>query len=949
MDSAKQRQNAKKFISEWKGYEKGETQKFWISLLQDVLGVPQAVRLLDFEKQVIVDGQTKFIDGFIKPTKILIEQKGASVDLNKKYKQSGGAMLTPFEQAKRYATDLGKNFYPNYIVVCNFKEFHIHDMGDTNAEPVVIKMEDLPTQIHRLDFLVDVEKELSAFEQEISIEAGEIVGEIYDALHAQYKNKENPDSLKSLNKLCVRLVFCLYAEDCGLFSTHLEFHNYLRKYSADARGALIQLFKVLNTPEDKRDPYLSDDLLAFPYVNGGLFADEDLEIPKLTPEIIDLILRKASEGFDWSLISPTIFGAVFESTLNPETRRSGGMHYTSVQNIHKIIDPLFLDELKEELKVALALKVPATRNKKLEQFRVKLGGVIFLDPACGSGNFLTETYTSLRKLENEALRVLYEGQMAFGESFSPIQVHISQFYGIEINDFAVTVARTALWIAESQMMKETEDIVGQSLNFLPLKSAAHIHEGNALRMDWNEVVPASQLNYIMGNPPFVGHQNRSLSQIKDMETVFSGSNESYGKIDYVGAWFEKSAALIKGTPIRVAFVATNSLCQGESVAALWRPLLVSKKIEIIFCYETFKWTSEATDQAAVHCVIVGFQDSLCGVSYAKQIFLQDGTKKNAKSINGYLSDAPTVFINNRSKCSYTGLPKITKGSQATDDGNFFFTEEEFKLFQNKYPEDASKFCRQYFGAQEFINGKKRYCLWLEGIPESQYRHNQEITRRIKNIEEFRKKSPTLSVQKDASRASVFTQIRQPTSCYLIIPRVTSEKRRYIPVGFVSPKVICGDSNTLVPTESLLIFGMLVSNVHMAWMRTVAGRLKSDYRYSSAVYNEFPWKITLDDKHKRNIEKTAKGILDARKNYPDWSLFDLYGSSMPTELKEAHKANDRAVMRAYGFKFSMSEPEIVAELFRLYDERVKELEKEAKEMAKAEKVATSKRRKRKNAE
>ena len=487
MGSAKQRQNAKKFIKEWKGYEKGETQKFWISLLQDVLGIPQAVRLLDFEKQVVVDGQTKFIDAYIKPTKILIEQKGASIDLNKKYKQSGGAMLTPFEQAKRYAADLGKNLYPNYIVVCNFKEFQIHDMSDPNAEPVIIKLEDLPTQVYRLAFLADVEKEVTAFEQKISVEAGEIVGEIYDALLAQYANPNNPDSLKSLNKLCVRLVFCLYAEDSGLFSTHLEFHDYLRKYSADARTALIQLFKVLNTPEDKRDPYLADDLLAFPYVNGGLFADEDIEIPKITPTIVELILKKASEGFDWSLISPTIFGAVFESTLNPETRRKGGMHYTSVENIHKVIDPLFLDELKDELKNALELKVPGTRKKRLEAFRKKLGTLIFLDPACGSGNFLTETYKCLRELENEALRETYQGQMALGEDLSPIEVHIKQFYGIEINDFAVTVAKTALWIAESQMMKETEDIVGQDLDFLPLKSSAHIHEGNALQLDWKAV------------------------------------------------------------------------------------------------------------------------------------------------------------------------------------------------------------------------------------------------------------------------------------------------------------------------------------------------------------------------------------------------------------------------------------------------------------------------------
>ena len=950
MDSAKQRQNAKKFISEWKGYEKGETQKFWISLLQDVLGVPQAIRLLDFEKQVIVDGQTKFIDGYIKPTKILIEQKGASIDLNKKYKQSGGAMLTPFEQAKRYATDLGKNFYPNYIVVCNFKEFHIHDMSDTNAEPVIIKIEDLPSQIHRLDFLVDVEKELSAFEQEISIEAGEIVGEIYEALLAQYKNKENPDSLKSLNKLCVRLVFCLYAEDSGLFSTHLEFHNYLRKYSVDARGALIQLFKVLNTPEDKRDPYLSDDLLAFPYVNGGLFADEDLEIPKLTQEIIDLILKKASEGFDWSLISPTIFGAVFESTLNPETRRSGGMHYTSVQNIHKVIDPLFLDELKAELSSALELKVPATRNKRLEQFRAKLGKLTFLDPACGSGNFLTETYTSLRKLENEALRVLYEGQMAFGESFSPIQVHISQFFGIEINDFAVTVSRTALWIAESQMMKETEDIVGQSLDFLPLKSAAHIHEGNALRMDWNEVIPASQLYYIMGNPPFVGYSNQSPVQKEEIRSVYvDESGQTYktaGKNDYVSGWFFKAADFIKNTKICCAFVSTNSITQGEQVANVWKPLFSRFGIQIDFAYSTFKWTSDSLENAAVHVVIVGFS---CQGRGQRTIYSETGSS-TGKNISPYLTLGDTVFIESRSSPIVKDVPKMVYGNKPTDGGFLFISEEEYsKLVEEK--SSALPYIKQVLGSTEFINNKKRYCIWLVGRISEAIKASKFIKDRVQSVRNFRLSSKKEATRKSADSAALFQEVRQPDTSYVLVPCHSSEKRSYIPMGFIGKEIIASNANLIIPDSTLYHFGVLTSSVHMAWMRTVAGRIKSDYRYSKdIVYNNFPWP-NLTDKQKQKIEETAQAILSARVAHPENSLADLYDPlTMPKDLRKAHEDNDKAVKKAYGFRPSMPETEIVAELFRLYGEIVNGQEKEineAKEKAKEEIVETGNRRKQKS--
>ncbi len=512
MTDAEQRAAAKQFAKDWsgKGYEKGESQPFWYSLLQKVYGIKEPDKFIDFERQVLLD-HTSFIDGFIPATHVLIEQKGLGKDLNKPIKQSDGTLLTPFQQAKRYSAEIAYSERPRWIVTCNFKEFYIYDMERPTGEPEIVLLENLGTEYYRLQFLVDTGDENIKKEMEISLQAGEIVGALYDALLKEYKDPDDPETLKNLNALCVRLVFCLYAEDAGIFGSHKMFHNYLKGYSEkETRQSLINLFKILDTEIEKRDPYLDEDLLAFPYVNGGLFADENIVIPRLNETIIDLILHKASENFDWSAISPTIFGAVFESTLNPETRRKGGMHYTSIENIHKVIDPLFLDELKKELQNIKEIQTIKTKEKKLNDFQTKLSELKFLDPACGSGNFLTETYISLRRIENEVIKLLIdckkgttEGQIILG-SINPIKVSIGQFYGIEINDFAVTVAKTALWIAESQMMKETEDIVHMSLDFLPLKSYANITEGNALRIDWESVIPKNELNYIMGNPPFVG-------------------------------------------------------------------------------------------------------------------------------------------------------------------------------------------------------------------------------------------------------------------------------------------------------------------------------------------------------------------------------------------------------------------------------------------------------------
>ena len=923
MTDAERRSAAAKFAADWKGRgdEKQEIQRFWMSLLQNVCGVEQPTSAIEFEKRVEVDNSdgtttTKYIDGYLPATRVLIEQKGVKIDLKKGERQSDGAMLTPFQQGRRYGGYLPQPEQPRWIVVCNFQEFHIHNMSRPNDEPEILLLSDLEKEFHRLDFLVDTGKEHIKKEMEVSLQAGELVGVLYDALLKQYKDPDDPETLKSLNKLCVRLVFCLYAEDAGIFGGKSMFHDYLEHHRTEDRRALINLFRVLDQDIPQRDKYLDDDLAAFPYVNGGLFADEDIEIPRLGDDVIDLILHRGSEDFDWSAISPTIFGAVFESTLNPETRRSGGMHYTSIENIHKLIDPLFLDGLKAEFEEIAALTVEKTRKAKLEAFQRKLAGLKFLDPACGSGNFLTETYISLRRLENETISLLHRGQIML-DIGNPIQVSIGQFYGIEINDFAVTVAKTALWIAESQMMRETEDVVHMSLDFLPLKSYANITEANALRVDWESVIPKHELNYIMGNPPFVGHQWRTKSQAEDLEVVCHDIPKC-GKLDYVCGWYNKAADYMRGTNIHAAFVSTNSISQGESVGILWKPLF-EKKVQIEFAHRTFVWTSEAKDRAAVHCVIVGFT---CGTSVRLKQLYESDRAKEVSHINGYLLDAPDIFINSRGHALHN-YPPIVQGNKPWDGGYLILSVEERDALLAKHPE-SKKYIKPFIGSFEFINGKERYCLWLKGVSPAEYRGIPEIVERLKGVADTRRKTKTVAVQAQAETPMLFSQIRQPDSNYLAIPEVSSERRRYIPIGFITPDIIASNKLYLVPRANLFMLGVMISNVHMAWMRAVCGRLKSDYSYSPSVYNNFPWP-TPTDQQKVQIEQTAQAILDARALYPDSSLADLYDeTTMPPELRRAHQMNDKAVMLAYGFSVrDMTESKCVAELMRMYQKLTEE--------------------------
>ena len=929
MNLKEQKKKAKAFIERWKdrGNERQDTQSFWLDLLQSVYGIEKPSEYIKFEDTVMMD-HTSFMDGYIDATKVLIEQKGANKDLSKAIKQSDGSFLTPFQQAKRYSANLPYSKQPRWIITCNFKEFYVYDMEKPHGEPTVIRLEDLEKEAYRLEFIVGTTNEHLEREMAISMEAGEIVREIYSALLKQYKHPDNPESLHAMNQLIVRLVFCFYAEDAGMFGKKTMFHDYLSRFSSrDFRRGLLDLFNVLNTPIDERDPYLDDELSAFPYVNGGMFAENNLEVPQFTDELRESILEHASSSFDWSEISPTIFGAVFESTLNPETRRSGGMHYTSIENIHKVIDPLFLDALKEELNEIRQIKQPATLKKRAQQFQEKLSRLVFFDPACGSGNFLTETYLSLRRLENEAIKLYVGDTVLLDVGYDLVKVKISQLYGIEINDFAVSVANAALWIAESQMLEETLSIAYSNMQFLPIKSYSNIVEGNALKLNWEEIVPKEKLSYIIGNPPFVGHSIQNEQQKKEIRSIYVDENgKEYnlaGKIDYVAGWYFKAASLISNTNIKVAFVSTNSICQGEQVVGVWQPLYKRFGVNIDFAYQTFKWGSEAKDKAAVHCVIVGFSTN--HNNEKKQLFSSTDKLDLVDNINPYLLSGKTIFVESV-KTPICPVSPMYFGSKPTDGGYFFLTPEEKQVIVRKEPQ-SEKYIRKVLGAQEYINNVERYCLWLVGITPSELKSSPMIYERVKKVREFRLASKAESTRKFADRPTEFKQNAQPNKPYLIVPRVSSENRRYVPIGYIDPEVIATDATQIIPNATLYEFGVITSNVHMAWMRTVAGRLEMRYRYSNTiVYNTFPWPQVTEEQ-KEFIAKTAQEILDARSLYPNSSLAHLYDeTAMPGELRKAHQKNDVAVMKAYGMikKVNgkdklMTESETMSKLFEMYEQ------------------------------
>ena len=942
ISSAKQAADAADFAAFWAEHgqvERSDTQKFWLWLLR-VLGVEQAETFIEFEESARMDEAHGFIDAHIPSTHVLIEQKKRSRDLRAPIRQSDGTLLTPFQQARRYAATLPYSRRPRWIVTCNFAEFLVYDMENPNAEPESIRLADLENELYRLHFLVNVASDRVAREMEVSIEAGRIVGRIYDALLAQYGDP-TPEVLHWLNVLCVRLVFCLYAEDAGIFADD-QFHDWLATIPTHRlRQALLDLFAVLDTPKEARSRYLDPALAAFPYVNGSLFSGAS-EIPQFTEDLRTALLEKASLGFDWAEISPTIFGAVFESTLNPETRRSGGMHYTSIENIHKVIDPLFLDGLRAELDGILEATATGTTGTagtrgtgtvareaqaRLRAFQDKLAGLSFLDPACGSGNFLTETYLSLRKLENEAIAALIGPQSLLDLEGNPVavKVKISQFHGIEINDFAVSVAKTALWIAESQMLAQTGKLLHRNLDFLPLKTAADIREGNALRMDWEEGLNSRgdaearrHFDYIIGNPPFSGKKEQSPEKKEELVALFDKKNRKSGILDYVAGWYVKAAQLMQGKTTKTAFVSTNSITQGEQVPALWKELQSRFGVHIDFAYQTFRWDSESTEKAHVHCVIIGFS---CGAeeNTGKRLFSSGGVFKNVLRINPYLMDGENIFIEARST-PISSSPPINYGSFALDDGHYTISKDEYDQLMVKDP-GLAPYLRVFIGAQELLHAKQRWCVWLKGADPSEIRHHPALLAKIAAVQEWRRKSNRKTTVLLADTPTLFAEIRQPDTDYLAIPTICSERRRYLPSLFLHSDVVASNQLYIVPNATLYHFGILISNVHMAWMRVVGGRLKSDYRYSAAVvYNNFPWPdLRASASPREKISATARAILDARAAHPDSTLADLYDPlTMPPDLLNAHRANDRAVMSAYGFDAKMTESDCVAALFRLYE-------------------------------
>ncbi|WP_323058429.1 DNA methyltransferase [Limosilactobacillus reuteri] len=933
------RQVVEEFVDEWVDKdnngiikEDANRQPFIDDLLRRVCGIEQPTQYIQYEKdvQVKADGEvtTRRIDGYIPSTKVMWEMKGSNKkDLTKPIVQSGGDMLTPYEQAKRYANFLPQNEQPRWIVISNFVEIDIHDMNKPLADPKVIMLKDLATNYKALDFMVDTNQQQIIDEKQLSVDAGNLVAKIYDELSKAYSlhaNIDDPKIQSSLNMLIVRLVFLLYADDTGILGQENMFQNFLeRREPRDIRPALITLFETLDKDPDKgeRDEFLDQEYLQFKYVNGGMFSNENVTIPQFTQELKDLIVNETGKGFNWSDISPTIFGAVFESTLNPETRRSGGMHYTSIENIHKVIDPLFLDDLRNEFDKIQNMPNVNQRVDAAREFQDKIAKLKFLDPACGSGNFLTETYLSLRKLENECLKIIVGNNMLLNtDSDIRVKVKIQNYYGIEINDFAVSVARTAMWIAESQMWEQSQDIIYSQDDFLPLDSNDSIYEGNALRMNWSDIVKPYELDYIMGNPPFVGTKMMNESQKQDTKQIL-GSLKRYGVLDYVACWFKKASDYISNSTIHASFVATNSIIQGEQVPVLWK-YIFSKKIYINFAYKPFVWNNEAQNQAHVHCVIIGFSSV---VNKDKILYNSSNQISHCKNINGYLFDGNNVFITNR-PAPLSNVPRMHNGCKLLDGGFYTLTSQERKEAISKDPY-ADKFIRPYLGAKNFIHGTARYCIWLKDANPKDIHQSPFILDRINKVAEFRSQQKSKDTQKYAKRPMLPTRLayysHDEHTDMLIVPATSSQRREYLPIGYVSEKNIVSYSLMLIPNASNFNFGILESKVHYIWLKNFCGRLKSDYRYSNTIiYNNFPWP-TVGDKQEQNISETAQGILNTRKLYPDSSLADLYDPlTMPVELRKAHEANDKAVLKAYGLKPSVSEDEIVQRLFEMYEELTK---------------------------
>ena len=947
---------AQKFVAEWKnrGKEDKDYTEFWEDLLEDVFGVPKARKEIETQSKVKFEGTTKRIDIRVKTSKVVIEQKSNDVNLDAKQKQSGKDAngkpmeLTPMDQAIRYYNNLDTPDQGRYAIACNFKEFRIWDSYHKNAPQRRIMLEELPLRWRELKFLIEPYRPEGYIdekrEERVSSTASDFIRNLYDTILAS-KKEWSKSELQSLNMFCVRIVFCLFAEDAGIFDDG-QFRTFLDKFNAkDLSKKFDALFFWLDMTAQKRCDYykLADvEVQQFPYVDGGLFNNADLyetpAINKAAFEILksawDLKLKDTDETFDWSEISPTNFGCIFESTVDREVRESGGMHYTTPSNIHRVIDPLFMDDLKEELERIIALPIDTKGQKdvkysKLEVFRDRLSSMRFLDPACGSGNFLTETYKSLHALELSAIESELEFRHdAIMENQDPCKVRMGQFFGIEIDHFAASVARASLWIAECQLIQETRKVLHCNIDPLPLEKNTNIIQADALLVDWDNVLKRKSTTetYIIGNPPFQGAKKMTPQQRASLNDAMpsklpDGTKlwDKQGKLDFVCAWYAKAAEYMEGKRnITAAFVSTNSIIQGDQEAPLWHPLMTHYNLQILFAWRSFKWFNEAERTAHVHCVIVGFYLSKRKRQVCHRLFMEDGTSVNANNINGYLLNAENLFVWNRAK-PLCKIPEMGIGNKPIDGGNYLFDKQEMQDFIQKEPA-SEKYFHPYYGGEEFISGTPRYCLWLGDATPAEVASMPLCMKRVEAVKAYRAKSDSKPTQQFAKAPRRFHVENMPANDYFVVPRTSSQSRDYIPMGRLKPTDFCSDGIQLIPEATLFHFGVLQSSIHMAWLRIVCGRLETRYRYSNGiVYNNFPWPKATDEQ-KAAIETTAQAILDTRSKYHDSSLDQLYNSSlMHNDLVAAHDNNNRAVAAIYaqyGIDLNMSDEEIAIVLMRI---------------------------------
>ena len=953
---------AQKFVTEWKnrGKEDKDYTEFWEDLLEDVFGIPTARKEIEPQSRVKFEGSTKRIDIRVKTSKIVVEQKSNDVDLDVRQKQSGKdangneIWLTPMEQAIRYYNNLDTPDQGRYVIACNFKEFRIWDSYHKNAPFKSIMLEELPSRWRDLKILVEPYRPEGFVdekrEERVSSTASEFIRNLYDTIYAS-KKEWTKSELQSLNMFCVRVVFCLFAEDAGIFDDG-QFRTFLDKFNAkDLNKKFDALFFWLDMTDPKRREYykLADvEVQQFPYVDGGLFNNADLyETPAINKAAFDILksawvlkLKDTDEIFDWSEISPTNFGCIFESTVDSEVRESGGMHYTTPSNIHRVIDPLLMDDLKEELERIIALPIDTKGQKdvkyaKLEAFRDRLASMRFLDPACGSGNFLTETYKSLHALELLAIESELEFRHdAIMENQDPCKVRMGQFFGIEIDHFAASVARASLWIAECQLIQETKKVLHCNIDPLPLEKNTNVMQADALLIDWNEVFRPNKNNptYIIGNPPFKGARGGNDTKeeterkkallhavMSDLDAKGKPVWQNVGDMDFVCGWYAKAAQYMQGRAyVKATFVSTNSIVQGKHATILWKPLMEHFKAKISFVWRTFKWFNEAKKVAQVHCVIVSFY---CGKKKEKPCYIYEEGKDvvACEQINNYLLSAPTYFINPKLVKPLSDVPTIGMGNQPIDGGNYIFTELQMQEFIKLEPKSATYF-HKYYGSEEFSSGKPRYFLWLGDCEPDELSKMPQAMKIVETVRQYRLNSKRPLTRKLADKPRQFATKNMPTADYLVIPEVSTQRRKYIPFGYMTPDIICSNKLRLIFDATPYHFGILESGVHMAWMRVVCGRMKSDYSYSiEIVYNNFPWPQNISEEQKERISESAQAILDARNNHPNSTLKELYDPKlMPADLVDAHRRNDRAVIAAYsylGITSDMADEEIALILLR----------------------------------